>query len=225
LQNIPGGNEMSYEAFIELAKQRRSIRKFKPDTVTDDEIKKILEAGSLAPSGFNCQLWEFVVVRNQEYREAIAGFIKDAQPKRKEGQPPGATGFATAPTFILLYGDPRVRKYGPPHVRQEDTYWEFIKSASLACAFEHMALAAAGLGLGSMWVSAFHRLKVVDEKTRELLNIPDYLELFEMMAVGHSDIEPAAKRMWPLDKLTHWDKSEDNDFKSVKELEAWFNKK
>jgi len=219
---------MSYEAFIELARQRRSIRKFKPDPVTDDEINKILEAGSLAPSGFNCQLWEFVVVRNQEYREAIAGFIKDAQPKRKEGQPPpppGATGFATAPTFILLYGDPRVRKYGPPHVRQEDTYWEFIKSASLACAFEHMALAAAGLGLGSMWVSAFHRLKVVDEKTRELLNIPDYLELFEMMAVGQADIEPAAKRMWPLDKLTHWDKSGDNDFKSVKELEAWFNKK
>jgi hypothetical protein len=28
-----------------------------------------------------------------------------------------------------------------------------------------------------------------------------------------------------LDKLTHWDKSGDNDFKSVKELEAWFNKK
>jgi nitroreductase len=88
-----------------------------------------------------------------------------------------------------------------------------------------MALAAAGLGLGSMWVSAFHRLKGVDEKTRELLNIPDYLELFEMMAVGHADIEPAPKRMWPSDKLTHWDKSGDDDFKSIKDLEAWFDKK
>jgi nitroreductase len=222
------GIEMSYEAFIDLAKKRRSIRKFKPDPVTDDEINKILEAASFAPSGFNCQLWEFVVVRKQDYRKAIAGFIKDAQPKRKEGQPPpppGATGFATAPAFILLYGDPRVRKYGPPHVRQEDTYWEFIKSASLSCAFEHMALAAAGLGLGSMWVSAFHRLKGVDEKTRELLNIPDYLELFEMMAVGHADIKPAPKRMWPLDKLTHLDKSGDNEFKSTEDLEAWFAKK
>lgn len=220
---------MSYEAFIELARKRRSIRKFKPDPVTDDEINKILEAGSLAPSGFNCQLWEFVVIRKQEYREAIAGFIKDASPKRKEGQPPpppvGATGFATAPAFILLYGDPRVRNYGPPHVREEDTYWEFIKSASLACAFEHMALAAASLGLGSMWVSVFHRLKRVDEKTRELLNIPDYLELFEMMAVGHPDIKLAPKRMWPLDKLTHWDKSGGHDFRSIKEVEAWFNRK
>lgn len=220
---------MSYEAFIELARKRRSIRKFKPDPVTDDEINKILEAGSLAPSGFNCQLWEFVVIRKQEYREVIAGFIKDASPKRKEGQPPpppvGATGFATAPAFILLYGDPRVRNYGPPHVREEDTYWEFIKSASLACAFEHMALAAASLGLGSMWVSVFHRLKRVDEKTRELLNIPDYLELFEMMAVGHPDIKLAPKRMWSLDKLTHWDKSGGHDFRSIKEVEAWFNRK
>ena len=220
---------MSYEAFIELARKRRSIRKFKPDPVTDDEINKILEAGSLAPSGFNCQLWEFVVIRKQEYREAIAGFIKDASPKRKEGLPPpppvGATGFATAPAFILLYGDPRVRNYGPPHVREEDTYWEFIKSASLACAFEHMALAAASLGLGSMWVSVFHRLKRVDEKTRELLNIPDYLELFEMMAVGHPDIKLAPKRMWSLDKLTHWDKSGGHDFRSIKEVEAWFNRK
>ena len=219
---------MGYDAFIELARQRRSIREFKPVPVTDDEINKILEAASLAPSGFNCQLWEFVVVRKQEYREAIVDFIKDASPKRKEDQPPppfGEKGYATAPAFILLYGDPRVRKYGPPHVRQEDTYWEFIKSASLACAFEHMALAAAGLGLGSMWVSVFHRLKGVDEKSRELLNIPDHLELFEMMAVGHPDIEPKPKRMWPLDKLTHWDKSGDNDFKSSDELEAWFDKK
>lgn len=219
---------MSYEAFLELAKKRRSIRRFKPDPVTDDEINKILEAGSLAPSGFNCQLWEFIVVRKQEYREAIADFIRDARPKRKEGDPPpsiGFTGFATAPAFILLYGDPRVRKYGPPHVLQEDTYWKFIKSASLACAFQHMALAAAGLGLGSMWVSAFHRLKGVDKKTRELLNIPDYLELYEMMAVGHADIDPAPKRMWPLEKLTHWDKSEDHEFKSGEDLEAWFNKK
>ncbi len=58
---------MSYDAFIELARQRRSIREFKPVPVTDDEINKILEAASLAPSGFNCQLWEFVVVRKQEY--------------------------------------------------------------------------------------------------------------------------------------------------------------
>ena len=219
---------MSYEAFIQLARERRSIRKFKPDPVTDDEINKILEAGSYAPSGFNCQLWEFIVVRKPELREAIGGFIRDAIPERKEGQPPppsGKPGFATAPAFILLYGDPRVRKFAPPHVLQEDSYWEFIKSASQACVFEHMALAAASLGLGSMWVSVFHRFKSIDDKTRELLNLPDYLELFEMMAVGRPDIEVAPKKMWPLEKLTHLDACDDNEFRTVEELEEWFSSK
>ena len=219
---------MTYDDFIELARARRSIRKFKPDPLTDDEINKILEAGSLAPSGFNCQLWEFIVVRKPELREAITGFVKEAGPKNKEGNPQlplRGKGFATAPVFILLYGDPRVRQFAPPHVCKEDDYWEFIKSASQACAFEHMALAAASLGLGAMWVSAFHRFKIVDKKTRGLLNIPDHLELFEMMAVGHPDVKVAPKKMWPLEKLTHLDRCDDNEFRTVEELDAWFNRK
>jgi len=42
---------MDYESFLELAKNRRSIRRFKPDQVPDDYIDKIIEACSLAPSG------------------------------------------------------------------------------------------------------------------------------------------------------------------------------
>lgn len=220
--------KVSYEAFIELARKRRSIRKFKPDPVTDDEINKILEAGSLAPSGFNCQLWEFVVVRKSEYREAIISFIEEVSPRKGDGQPAppsGKIGFATAPAFILLYGDPRVRNYAPLHVRKEDSYWKFIVSASLACAFEHMALAAASLGLGSMWVSIFHRFNSVDEKTRKLLNIPDHLELFEMMAIGHPDIKVVPKRLWPIEKLTHLDKCKDDEFRTIEELETWFDTK
>ena len=108
-------------------------------------------------------------------------------------------------------------------MRQEDDYWEFIISSSLSCAFEHMALAAVSLGLGSMWVSIFHGFKSVDEKTWELLNIPDYLELFEMMAVGHPDIKVDPKRLWPQKKLTHFDRCEDNEFRTIEELEGWFN--
>lgn len=218
---------MRYDDFIELARQRRSIRKFTPEPVSDDEINKILEAGSLAPSGFNCQLWEFVVVRKEEFRHAIDEFVKEALGKAKKDEPPkpGMTGFATAPAFILLYGDPRVRQFAPPHVRQEDEYWEFIKSASQSCAFQHMALAATSLGLGSMWVSVFHRFPSVDKQTRKLLNIPEHLELFEMMAVGHSDIKVPPKRLWPLEKLTHFDECADGEFRTMENYEDWFGRK
>ena len=44
--------------------KRRSIRKFKPEPVAKDDLKKILEAGRLAPSGGNRQPWYFIVVRD-----------------------------------------------------------------------------------------------------------------------------------------------------------------
>ena len=45
------------------------------------------------------------------------------------------------------------------------------------------------------------------------------------MAVGRPDIKVAPKKMWPLEKLTHQDKCDDNEFRSVEELDAWFNRK
>jgi nitroreductase len=54
---------MDYETVLELVKKRRSIRRFKTDPIPDDYIDKIIEVARQAPSGFNTQPWEFVVVR------------------------------------------------------------------------------------------------------------------------------------------------------------------
>jgi nitroreductase len=48
---------MNIEQFLELAKKRRSIRRFKPDPVPDEIIQKILEAARWAMSGANGQPW------------------------------------------------------------------------------------------------------------------------------------------------------------------------
>jgi len=54
---------MDYEGLLELVKKRRSIRRFKPDPIPDEYLDKILGVARWAPSGFNMQPWEFVVVR------------------------------------------------------------------------------------------------------------------------------------------------------------------
>ena len=54
---------MNIDAFLELAKTRRSIRRFKSDPVPDELILKILEAARWAQSGGNSQPWEFIVIR------------------------------------------------------------------------------------------------------------------------------------------------------------------
>ena len=70
---------MDYDAFLELVKnRRRSVRRFKPDPISDEYVEKIIEAARWAPSGFNAQPWEFVVVRKQELKGKIMQAIKDS---------------------------------------------------------------------------------------------------------------------------------------------------
>src|SRR5438445_8002902 len=49
----------------------RSVRKFKPDPVAEDEIRVILESASKAASGSNTQPWEFVVVRDAKVKARL----------------------------------------------------------------------------------------------------------------------------------------------------------
>lgn len=62
---------MDYDKLLELLKKRRSTRRYKPDPIPDDAIDKIIEAARWAPSGFNQQPWEFVVVKDPKLREGI----------------------------------------------------------------------------------------------------------------------------------------------------------
>jgi nitroreductase len=56
---------------LEAIAQRRSIRKFKDTPVTDEQIRALLHAATLAPSGKNRQPWRFVVVRGEKRAEMI----------------------------------------------------------------------------------------------------------------------------------------------------------
>ena len=57
---------------LDLIKTRRSVRKFRPEPVSDDLIETILEAGRWAPSGLNNQAWRFAVVTNRAVIETIS---------------------------------------------------------------------------------------------------------------------------------------------------------
>jgi nitroreductase len=64
--------------------QRRSIRRFKPDPIPDEQIMALLDAARLAPSGSNAQPWRFKIVKDQGTKEKLAqagynqAFIADA---------------------------------------------------------------------------------------------------------------------------------------------------
>ena len=63
---------MQIDEFLELARTRRSVNKFKPDPVPDEYINKIIEAARWAMSGANSQPWEFIIIRDKETKDKLA---------------------------------------------------------------------------------------------------------------------------------------------------------
>lgn len=70
---------MNYESFLELVKKRRSIRRFKPDPIPDEYVNRIIEAARWAPSGFNSQPWEFVVIKDKKLKNDVIRIIRPPQ--------------------------------------------------------------------------------------------------------------------------------------------------
>lgn len=68
----------------DAVRSRLTVREFKSDAVPDSVIRKLLEAGRLAPSSRNLQPWHFIVIKNKDTLRHIAGiassgrFIADA---------------------------------------------------------------------------------------------------------------------------------------------------
>jgi nitroreductase len=114
---------------LEAIKVRRSVRKYKAESISADKLEAILEAARLAPSAGNLQPWRFVVVQKAIRKKAIAE-AADSQ-----------AFMSDAAVIIVAVSDPDVS----PEWYEKDTM----------IALEHMVLAATSMGYGSCWIGAF----------------------------------------------------------------------
>jgi nitroreductase len=163
--------------FIELARQRVSIRAYKPDPVSEEQLNEILEAGRLAPTACNLQPFQFIVVSRKETLTELA-----------KGYP--APWFGEAPTVIAICTLPSKAWKRTRHDNR------CLVDADAAIAADHMTLAAADLGLGTCWVGAFDP-KIV----RKVLEVPRNVEPLILLTLGHPNEEGRPKTRQPLEKL------------------------
>ena len=120
---------------IKAIKERRSIRKFKPDMPPKADIEQIVEAGLYAANGMGKQAVVTVAVTNQEIRDRIA------ETNRKiGGWKEGFDPFYGAPVILIVLA--------------EKNWANRVYDGSLVMG--NMMLAAHSLGLGSIWI---HRAK------------------------------------------------------------------
>lgn len=122
---------------IKTLLNRRSIRKYKPEQIKEEELNLILEAGKYAPSGMNKQASLFVVVQNKEMIKKISKM--NAAVMNSDMDP-----YYGAPTVVLVFAD--------------KTAVTYIEDGALALG--NMYNAAYSLGIGSCWI---HRTKQMFE--------------------------------------------------------------
>lgn len=172
--------------FIDLAKKRYSVRKYKDKPVEKQKLEYILEAGRIAPSAANYQPWYFIVVQNDENRAKLATVYK-------------RQWIQQAPVLLVICGDTNkawVRSDGKNHC-----------DIDISIATDHITLAAAEMDLGTCWICNFDV-----EKTRELLQLPENIEPIVILTLGYPDnevnLERHATQRKSIDEIVKWEKFE-----------------
>ncbi len=163
---VPDGTDN----FWSVMAKRRSVRKFRPDAIPEEDIKRIIDAGRMAPTSGNQQPWKFLVIRDPkkiaEMKEAcvkvsLEYFDKsgDQKTKREDFESSvrnRSAGYFSAPVFIVVLTDNN-SKY-PTY-----NHWDGPMGAGF------MMLAARALGYGTVFITD----AIPDQVTKTVLNIPD----------------------------------------------------
>jgi 5,6-dimethylbenzimidazole synthase len=170
---------------FEAIKGRRSCRNFLSDPVKEDDLYKILEAGSWAPSPLNGQPWEFIVITGKEVKEKI--FLKPIGAGNGRSKRAGGNGWPAirwislkgVPAFVGVIGDPE--KGGVDRFQEEGGV---AYQHACAAAIQNMQLAAYALGYAALWFTLFDR-----KALREILAIPKERVPVALLCLGKASAE------------------------------------
>ena len=201
------------DATMKVIQDRRSIRDYTDEPVSESDLEMILETGRVAPSGENAQPWRFVIVKDVDTRKkigAIAGGgsgrrftaefvtqkmqarftdLKDEEKKKKvfEKLTSGkvSTFLADAPVNIVVCGKKDV--------------WDMPYDTSAA--IENMLLMVTALGLGACWVIAPCIDIRDEERIKSLLGLPEGFKAVSIIAVGHPTRPHRPRPRLPMHEL------------------------
>jgi nitroreductase len=113
---------------LEAIRTRRSVKKYRSESIPEEKLETILEAARLAPSAGNRQPWRFVVVQSIHRKKALSEVANNQR-------------FLKNAAAIIAAGDP-----------DASARWH---DKDLMIALEHMVLVATSMGYGTCWIGAF----------------------------------------------------------------------
>ena len=161
---------------LEVMRNRRSVRRYTEEKISDEQLKKILSAALLAPSGHSKYPCEFIVVKNRELLEKMSHCRKGVA-KMLEG----------AVAAVVVVADKN----------KSDTFVEDSCVAMMS-----MALSATAQGIGNCWIQVRNREAEDDSSSenflRGILNFPENFACQAILSLGFPAKPPKARE---LDKL------------------------
>ena len=197
------GGVVAAEDILTVFKNRRSVRKFKPDAVPEADLRRILDAARSAPTSGNQQPWKFLVVREPATIAAlkmanVERLLNQGDPKkpltpeehkqRETSIRNRLAGYFSAPVYIVILTDNK-------STYPDYNHWDGPMAAG------YLMLAARALGYGTVFITD----AIPDEVTTKVLNIPDRYTRVCITPLGVPVEWPQAPAKKPLDDFIAWE--------------------
>lgn len=154
------------DVIFENIKTRRSVREFTQQEIRKEDLKKIVEAGTWAPTARNQQTFRFTVISSREEIQKLAHIL---------GEELGNSNYNFyCPAALVLVSNEKDAGTNPV--------------ADVACAMQNMFLQAHAMGIGSVWINQFKDLcdrPAVRTKLDEY-GIPQHQVVWGACALGYA---------------------------------------
>ena len=144
--------------------KRASVRDFTDEPVSDADVEQLMRAAMAAPSAMNQQPWEFFLTRGHDMMVKLSHASMYARPLRK----------AALGIVVCQRKDAKI-----PQIAPQD----------MGACMENLLLEATQLGLGAVWMGIAPDLER-QARVAKIANLPQDLEAFSLVAVGHPKGEP-----------------------------------
>ena len=175
---------------FQAIRERRSVRRYKTTSVSEEQLNTVLETARWAPSWANTQCWSFVVVRDRETKKRLADTLISWNP--------AIPAIKSAPILIVACAQLERSGYyrGAPATDKGD--WFMF---DMGLAMQNLTLAAHGLGLGTVHVGLFDAAKAA-----KIVEVPEGVAVVEMTPLGYPEDQPVAPPRKELSEFVFYEK-------------------
>ncbi|WP_340031726.1 oxygen-insensitive NADPH nitroreductase [Paenibacillus sp. FSL K6-1122] len=195
---------------IELMMKHRSVRKYKPDPVSDEQLAAIVAAGQMASSSSSVQAYTVIAVTDLEQKAKLAELA-------------GNQAYVNeCPVFLVWCADLyRLSDAANRHLPEKESYADstenfMVATIDAALASQNAALAAESLGFGIVYIGG---LRTRIEEVAALLGLPEGVYPVYGMCIGVADQETGIRPRLPLDAVLHHNRY--NAEQSIKGVEQY----